>query len=128
NALAEHRDFTRYESPNEYSSYDTKISYIGPRGLQSWVKLRRLRSNQQYFDNISRTQEVLSVDQRGAIVHAEQSPLRALFLAVDATMDHSLSEYAARRSRTSLVSGRTIKGSLSYNPSLKSRAGVELDL
>ena len=125
---AEHRERTRYESPNEYLNYETKVAYTGPRGLQSWIKLSRLRSNQQYFDKLSRAQEELSYELDGAVLHAEHSPLRSVQISLDGKLDRTLSDYRVRTSRTSLVTGKTMKGALTYNPSFQTRAALEFDL
>ena len=127
-AQAEHRDFTRYESPNSNLNFDSKATYTGFRGLQTWLWLKRLKSSQQYFDKLSRTQEGLDLDRRSAQLHVEQSPWAGVQVTLDGLVDRNLSQYTVRTSRTSLVSGRSFKGTVGYNPSVLTRAGLEFDL
>ena len=121
-------DRATFESPNLNEVYQSKVAYTGSRGLLSWISLRHLQSDQQYFDKLLRSQEHLSVNQRGGNAHLEYPAFRGGQVSVDGTLNRSLSQYALRANRNSLVSAQSIRTSFNYLPSPASRAGVDFSV
>jgi len=128
NTAAQHITPNEFESPNDNTSYRTKLTYTGARGTLSTLTLSQSRSNQQFFEQLLRSQEHLSNDQRRAAWHAERSAFRGTVLSVDGVLDRSLSLYTLRANRSSLVAGRSLQASLNYNPSYITRASLTFDL
>jgi len=121
-------DRSRFESPNTSESYQTKVTFTGIRRMTAWANARGLHNTQQYFDKSLRNQEQLSLDQRFGILHAEFLPILGLQVGAEASTSRSLSGYALRANRSSLVTSRSVTTFLSYMPSPRSRAGVTLNL
>src|SRR5262249_30205638 len=121
-------DRSRFESPNDNQAYHAKAVFTGLPRTTVNISLRDLNNNLASFDKQLRDQEHLSVIQRGGTAHAEYLPLRGALFAMDGTLDRSLSVYELRTNRNSLVTGRSFHTNLSYTPSWRSRAGVDLSL
>jgi hypothetical protein len=115
-------------SINDNLQYQTKMTYRGQRGLLSTLSLTRVRSDQEYYDRSALIQERLSLDQRGGILHAEQSLARVFLVSVDGILRRSFSQYRSRDNRNSLVKTKSMKTGLLYTPSPRSRAGLEFDV
>jgi hypothetical protein len=115
-------------SINDNLQYQTKMTYSGGRGLLSTLSLTRVRSDQEYYDRSSLIQERLSLDQRGGVLHTEQSLARVFLVSLDGTLRRSFTQYRSRENRNSLVKTKSMRSGLSYNPSPKSRAGIEFDV
>jgi len=114
--------------PNDNLQYQTRMTYSGPRGLVTWVKVNRTKNDQAYYDRTALRQELYSVDQRGGIMHLEQAPLRGLVVSLDGVLNRFFSEYRFRNDRNSLVSTKTGKVAAFFNPSVLTRAGIEFDI
>src|SRR5438093_5651238 len=121
-------DRSRFESPNESETYQTKLSYGGIHRVLAWANVREVHNTQQYFDKSLRGQEQLSIDQRGGLLHAEFAPMVGAQIAVEGSMNRSLSEYALRANRSSLVTSQTMQTSFNFSPSSGSRASAVLNL
>jgi hypothetical protein len=128
NTPAQHVTPNEFESPNDNTSYRTKLTYAGAHATLSTLTLNMGRSNQQFFEQLLRSQEHLSNDQRRAALHVERSAFRGAIISMDGTLDRSLSVYTLRANRSSLVAGKSLQASLAYNPSYKTRAGLTFNL
>jgi hypothetical protein len=121
-------DRSRFESPNENQTFHTRVNFTGLRGLSTYLNLRRIHSDQQFFDKLLRNQEHLGVDQRGAVAHADYAVIRGGQLALDGTMDRSLNQYTLRSSRSSLITDRSFHTNFNYSPSWRSRGGIDFSM
>ncbi len=121
-------DKTPGTAPNDNYQYQTKMTYTGPRGLLTSLSLKRSRSDQAYYDRTALRQELYSSDQRAAAMHLEQSPIRGLTASLDGGLSRFFGQYLFRNNRNSLLSSKTGKASLLFNPSAASRAGLEFDV
>src|SRR5258706_2161243 len=86
-------DRSRFESPNENMTFHSKINLTGRKGLISYLSLKRIHSDQQYFEKLLRDQEHLAVEQRGAAAHGEYAIFRGGQISVDGTIDRNLNQY-----------------------------------
>ena len=121
-------DRSRFESPNDSRTYQTKLSYSGIRRATAWANVRGLHNTQQYFDKSLRGQEQLSLDQRGGALHVDYAPIVGSQVSVEGALNRSLSGYALRTGRSSLLTSRSLQASLGYMPSTRSRANAVLTL
>jgi hypothetical protein len=121
-------DRSRFESPNDSRTYQTKLSYSGIRRATAWANVRGLHNTQQYFDKSLRGQEQLSLDQRGGALHVDYAPANAPSLSLEGNLNRSLSGYALRTGRSSLVTSRSLQASTGYTPSPRTRANAILTI
>ena len=121
-------DRSRFESPNDSRTYQTRLSYGGIRHATAWANVRGLHNTQQYFDKSLRGQEQLSLDQRGGALHLDYSPAKAPSLSLEGNLNRSLSGYALRTGRSSLVTSRSLQASTAYTPSPRTRANALLTI
>ena len=128
NSPGEHVTPTLFESPNDNELYRTKLTYTGLMVGAGTLTLSQGRSNQQFFEQLLRNQEHLSTDQRRAALHAERPVFRGTVFSLDGTLDRTLSQYALRTNRSSLVAGKSLHTNLTYLPSPYSRAALEFEL
>jgi hypothetical protein len=121
-------ELVRGSVPNDNTQYQTRLTYTGPRGLSTLLSLKRIRSDQLYYDKTALRQELYSVDQRGGNLHIEQSPLRGMTVTLDGVLNRFFSQYRFRGNRNSLVNSKSIKANVFFNPSPSSRAGLQFDV
>ena len=128
-SLFEHRtEKVRGIAPNDNYQYQSKTTYNGPRGLLTWLSLSRARSDQAYYDRTALRQEIFSSDRRGADLHLEEPLVRGMVISLDGGLSRFLGQYLFRNTRNSLLSSKTGKASLNYNPSAASRAGLDFEV
>lgn len=122
-------DQTKGGEPNDNLLYQTKMTYTGPRGLGTWVSLKRTRTDQSYYDRTALRQDLFSVDQRSGTMHLEQ-PIRQRFvLNLDGTLSRFLGQYKFRNNRNSLLNTKSGKAAMMYfSPRGTSRGSVEFDV
>ncbi len=121
-------DRIRGNNPNGATKFETKLTYVGARGVQSWVTIQRSHNESAYSERSLLGQELARFDQRAAILHLQHIPLPGTQVTVDGSLDRASHYYRLKPYQNSLVSGKSMKASVSYDPNPNSRAGLEFDL
>ena len=104
------RDFTASEPPHrnpiDNSLLQGRLSLTRLRGLRTVLSLKRLETEEEYYDRLLRGQERSALNQRAASLQAVGHPLPGLELSASGTVSRTLKEFRLRRTSTSLVTSR----------------------
>jgi hypothetical protein len=100
-------------NPSDNASYTSRLTYSGLRRAKMVFGFLKSEVDQSTFDRQLRGQERLSSNRTSGTYHLDYGPFWGTSLTLDAGLVRSLREYQLRRASNSLVTTRTLGGTLS---------------
>jgi hypothetical protein len=102
----DHQTVERYESPIDNSLLQGRVGLPGFRPVQATLNLRRVETQEEYYDRLIRKQERSYLNQRSASLQAVSRPVPGLEVTATGTLSRTLKLFRIRESSNSLVTSR----------------------